>query len=136
MKKLTEHEVYLKTQEIYKKIDIENKRKPQLCQFRSDKRYCTATTNESCKKCTFFEPTINTKIRLVVEHCMGKEEELANTKRDLYCLEDDFDNFFEISEENRKRLTSRLRKEKHRRKRVETSNKLLQRKTKRKLGRK
>lgn len=59
------------------------------CQYRgTDERYCKATTQTTCDKCRFYEPTTFAKIRMLMEEILRHEAEEARkdkliSERDL-----------------------------------------------------
>ena len=66
---------YLKTMHgIFDKEYKDDVSRHKHCQYKGKKgeRYCTATTQKTCKRCRFFAPTTQSQLRIVVE----KTEEL------------------------------------------------------------
>jgi hypothetical protein len=63
-KKRSDNEILKLTDKFYKELIADSPSKKSIdCRFRSKdgKRHCMATTNKTCSRCKFFEPTIMAK---------------------------------------------------------------------------
>ena len=107
---MTDHEIYKKMDKLVSEMELDSKQKSQMCSFRMNggDRYCSATTNKTCRKCKLFTPTINTKIRMVVEDSIGLEEDIDQLTREKNILDEHNE---ELSRENRSLRHNLFRKQ-------------------------
>lgn len=90
------------------------------CQYRgTDERYCKATTQNTCDKCRFYEPTTFAKIRMLMEEILRHEAEeerkdtlirqrdltLFNMNMEIGALEDRLSDTIEQYERELRRAT-------------------------------
>lgn len=65
----TDSQIRDRLTEILENIDVPTNKRRDYCEYKGkDKdRFCTITTQKSCKGCSFFSPTMHCRLRVVVE---------------------------------------------------------------------
>ena len=82
-KKIPDREILKLTDKFYKEIIAESPNQKELaCRFRgNDERHCKATTNKTCFRCKFFEPTIMAKFTTLLLHLEHMRDENAGLRK-------------------------------------------------------
>ncbi len=65
----TDSQIRDRLTEILENIDVPTDKRRDYCEYKGKgkERFCTITTQKSCKGCSFFSPTMHCRLRVVVE---------------------------------------------------------------------
>ena len=91
--------------ELFEKNYKDEVNRQRYCQFKvDDDRFCLATTQKTCKKCRFFEPTIQSKFRIVVEKTEELKRIIKGHEKTINGLNEELERLDAIIEEKDNRI--------------------------------
>lgn len=86
----TDSQIRDRLSEILANITVPPDKRRDYCEYKGkDKkdRYCKITTHKTCRDCRFFSPTMQQRLRVVVEGYDELEEQVENLKKIVSALE-------------------------------------------------
>lgn len=84
---MTDYQNNQRMREIIKEITFDKSQKEKGCEYRGKERFCKATTNNNCKKCDFFSPTVPVMINAIVEKYDSLENQIYERDTKITVLE-------------------------------------------------
>lgn len=91
--------------EIFDKYYKDDVSRHDYCQYKAnDDRFCLATSHKTCKKCRFFEPTIQSKFRIVVEKTEELKRIIKGHEKIIEGLNEEIDRLDNIIDEKNNRI--------------------------------